>query len=189
MIRISTVFTGLEGLPGLSQLYFTGETQAEADECSARVLDFMSALANNVVDDIQMDVQTTAAVIEPGTGFITDFLEVAGGSVLGLSASGTTAGATQAIIGFGTNVVRNGRRVQGRTFIPGVPSNLIAGGRFTSGGQNGFQLSAQGTLGALGGIAQHVVWSRPTLTSPGLTALVNTYTVPAYLGVLRSRRK
>lgn len=121
MLRVRTSFSGPSGTPWLSTFYFSGnDSQSGATDANNAVGAFWSAVDNFMRTGItwgtlaQVDELTAAGVlvggypVTPATG--------AGGD----AATGQLPSAVQALVTWDTGAFVGGRRIKGRTFIPGL---------------------------------------------------------------------
>lgn len=187
MIRINSVFTGLPGLPGLSSLYFRGNSQTVAQDAATAVAAMWTDLALSLANDLTIDVDNVAIQINPENGEQTAFYAVTGATVTGTLSGEVLPYTTQLSAGFRTQGVVNSRRVQGRIFIPGWTEDNNVNGTVGS-GVNAF---VDGTMADTIGAAplDHVVWSRPVDGGRlGSEHSVVTYASNTEWAVLRSRR-
>lgn len=89
--------------------------------------------------------------------------------------------ATQGLLRFRTGLIRNGRRVQGRAFIPGIVRLASVAGN------NGDAAAWTNDAAALP-LSPLVVWSRPGPAGAGVAAQVTSVDCWTEFAVLRRRR-
>lgn len=138
-------------------------------------------------------VRTEGRTMDPTTGTLTGFWsEPTPQTGVGTGLGATGADATQVIAGWLTETVVAGRRVQGRSFIPGLIQTTISNGNLGTAARATF-LDAGNTLVA--SAAGFSVWSRPKDPTdadpagrPGVLVPVTSAKVPTMLGVQRRRR-
>lgn len=167
----------------VSVLNFGGVTTAAV--AHQDVQDFLLATNSQRSDQVAWTVRQESRVIDPATGQITDFVNGPGL----LNGVGETSGqpvsdATQVLQRWRTADVKNGRRVQGRTFLPGLPSVSLTGGNLNPGALAVFQDAAE-DLVLTGNL---VVWSRPVDGAGGSEHEVISTSTWDELAVLRQRR-
>lgn len=200
ILRVRSEWTGFNGAPGYTNLFFRdftsdgpgGQTGTVENATAAvdRVRGFWGALSGLMPDDVTINPESTVDLLEDSTGELIDsFTSATGGSVKGTDTGGYQA-AGGASITWRTGGVRNGRRVIGRTFL--VP---LAGSLFNTTGQliptiqNTIQTAANALLNPAG-TPDLGVYARPS--SPGATDgawfVARGAQVPSRGSILRSRR-
>lgn len=106
--------------------------------------------------------------------------------VVGTGAGDAWANATQALLRSNTSIIKNGRVLKGRTFIPGLTTGGITQGEISPGAAG---LILTGFNSTFITAALPVIWSRPGPKGPGSFAPVTSYSVWNELAVQRNRRK
>lgn len=189
MIRIDVVYTGLQGLPGVSSLYWAGDSQAVADDAAAATVDFFEAIQANLTPLMQVDVSNIAVGVNEEDGVLFDFLPVIGTTINGTGVDEPYPIGTACVFQFKTATIVRGRRVQGRIYVPGFTEGNDSGtGVLDPGNVTGLSTIAANTLGAATGV--QVVWSRPVEGgAAGSIAPVVTYGVSEVFSNLRTRRR
>lgn len=120
MLHVRTIFTGVAGLPGYSNLYFQGDTLSEATGAANAVQAFYLAIRGFQSNLFRAQVQSEVAVVDPTTGNTTDVLSVPAQPLIsGAANAALLPPGAQAVVRFSTPLFRAGRRVQGRTNVPG----------------------------------------------------------------------
>lgn len=194
--KISVNWTGFNGAPGYTNLYFrdfetSGLDQAIIDGSVAKVESWVSSIQTRVPNTVTLQVQQTVPIIESTTGTLVRFMNATTAPAARVgSGTGAYSAAAGACVNWYTDGVRNGRRVRGRSFIVPLAGSALA----TDGTIDNTQLtglrSASTTMAAVGGTGDLGVWARPT--GPGATDgvwySVTSVTVPDKTAVLRSRR-
>lgn len=194
IFRVRATLTGFSGGPGLMTQYFSpavaGFNAALAQLSVDRVRDALTAGAALWNSSMTWSVDGTVDEIDEATGTMLDSITVTSRSVAGGSVGSNQGPAPAgACVVWKTAEVKNGRRVQGRTFL--VP---LASGHFEG---NGTLAEAALTLCNDFGASMndagatdlvHVVWSRPVLGVGGTKHGITGYNTKDKVAVLRSRR-
>lgn len=196
MMRVRVAWTGWQGAPGLSTVYFTGAgatpTGPEVTEALSRVQAFLTAARPLFNGGINSVYQGQVDFLNDATGALTGGDTRPNGSNTVGSAVGSIAPVTAALVGqFSTAVVVNGRRVKGRLFLSPVANGMFdTVGRPTSTARSTVTtaISALGPPPIVTPIT-HVVWHRPSDAGPGVAVPVNGYSAWSEPSVLRSRRQ
>lgn len=127
MLRIRTVTTGVAGAPFYTNLYF-GTALGTAAQAHAAVTAFWTSMRDFISSSLTMRVEGEIAIIDSDTGEQTGSASVTGTTVTGAQATNNLPPATQGLIRWRTGNFVGGRRLQGRTFIPGVTVALSSNG-------------------------------------------------------------
>lgn len=183
MLRVRTQFSGVQGAPWLSTMFFQaatedGTTAAAAVSAVGAFWTTVKALINSSI------TYTTLAQV--------DFIDVNGnhtGAANTTPATGTGGAATgilpmavQGLVQWRTGTYINNREVRGRTFIPGLTTGALSSGALASASQTTIN-SAASTL--IGNATAHIsVWDR---THSGVATVVSGAAWSQF-AVLRSRR-
>ncbi len=180
MKRIRTVFTGVAGAPYYNNLYFTnGPTAQDA-------LDLVEAFWNDcsavMTTECVWAQEDTVAVVDPTTGVIDSFDSGTGASGAGDLSQELLPLQTQALITWKTLLVPAGRRLQGRTFVPGLGEGDNDQGFLSSAAATLLGTAADNLIDNSGG--NFIIWSRTN----GVTAVASSATIGSKFAVLRSRR-
>lgn len=140
MLRVRTVTSGVAGVPWYTNWYFgTADTQGNADAAVAKVAAFWDAVDGLMDNACTMLTETEVAVVDPATGDLTGVFSTAGDTETGDSAATPLPYANQGMITWNTGIFLAGRRFRGRTFIPGLTSDVLdTDGTFTGGTITGF---------------------------------------------------
>lgn len=195
--RVRTVFSGVEGTPYYSNLYFAndggGDVSADAHDA---VVDFWDSLKGSMAILLTWVVEADVTQIDEVTGEITGITSVAPVTGAGVANGDIMPTMTQLLGRLLTDTYQDSRRLRGRIFIPGMLESLNVVGR-PAAALVSLATSSVGALFAPGGSAQPlVVWRRPrpASTDPvrparaGSYALVTAAEVWTEWSVLRSRR-
>lgn len=195
ILRVKINWTGFVGAPGYTNLYFSefvseGYTQAHADGAVAKAVSFVNGIKTYLPNVVTIGVDPTVEIVQADTGQLVGFFTTAPAAPSAGTASGTYSAASGVCFSWGTNGVRNGRRVRGRTFV--VP---VAGAYYDLDGtiNNTAATSLRATGAALlatGGVTDFGIWSRPSSkgATDGVWHAAETATLKDKVAVLRSRR-
>lgn len=180
--RVRTVFTGLAGLPGYSNLYFKPVVSNDALAAHAAVTALWQSLDGALNAGLTWTCEGDIALIEDSSGL--QIAEVTTDTTTGVGGSGANSlpFATMGLMRFRTSDFIGGRQVRGRCYVPGFVEEESVGGLPTAA-----TLTAMSTaFGAISDVANapHVVWSR----THGQSFEVTSYSPWNQWAVLRSRR-
>lgn len=195
--RVTSRWTGFTGAPGFTVLHFrdfggTDITVPDAQAAVDRVYTFFNAIKSLLPAQVTVQVQGEVEAIDEPTGALQDVLvATAPAAVVGTAISSNSyAAAVGGVVSWRTGVVRNARRIRGRTFL--VPLTTTAfdnTGTLTSTALTTLNAAAT-ALRDTTSIADLGIYARPTApgATDGLWALVTGHQVPDMGAVLRSRR-
>lgn len=191
MVReIITEWTSPGDSPKLSVMYFD-EAPTIASQRTALAA-MWGTVDNSLATLCAWRIRTEGRVLDTATGALTGFWnEGTAQAGAGTSPTTTVADATQLLIQWLTNTIVDGRRLRGRTFVPGLPTSAVTAGNLASGIQTAVDAAAD-TFVASG--AGFQIWHRPTPgaggapPSGGSAAAVTGASVWNELAVLRKRR-
>lgn len=131
MMRIRVVMTGVAGSPYYANHYFPDGLSTDAQDQAQRVHDCYNGFATSLRTPLSIAVDTFVPTIDPATGDITGSFDITP-----IAPSGCTnvndplPPRTQLLARWNTPTYVGGRRVQGRTFLPGLCENWnVSGGR------------------------------------------------------------
>jgi len=195
VLRVKINWSGFVGSPGYTNFHFTefvseGYTQEQADACAAKVQTFITSMKNYLPATVTLTVDTTVDIIQTDTGNLVGFFTVAPGAAQVGTNPATYAAAAGACISWGTNGVRNSRRVRGRTFIVPLASNsLDTNGSINDSSLTGIRAAAAALIANVG-TGDLSIWARPTgpEATDGVSFPVETYKVNDKVAMLTSRR-
>lgn len=200
ILRVRSEWTGFNGAPGYTNLFFrdfttdgpggTTGTVENATAAVARVQNFWGALASMLPDDVTITPDSNVDLLEDTTGELIDSFSATGAGPVEGTDSGGYQSAGGACITWRTGGIRNGRRIIGRTFL--VP---LAGSLFTTTGgliptiQQNIQTAANALLNPAG-TPDLGVYARPTApgAADGQWTVARAASVPSRGSILRSRR-
>lgn len=195
IIRLTVNWTGFLGAPGYTNLHFRDFTagaidQAMVDGAVTKLDTWLDAWIPVVPTVASFTINPAVEILEETTGVLTNYMTATpDGARVGTS-TGVYVGGTGACINWYTNVVRNGRRLRGRTFM--VPLGLQA--MTNDGTIDDTRLAtlrtASTTLINATGSGDLGVWARPTTPggSDGEWAVATVATINDKMAQLRSRR-
>lgn len=183
MIRVRSVITGVEGTPWVSNMYFDpGNTGGDEQAAVDSVGEFWAAHNASVRTACVLNTEPEVPTIDPATGEVTAVVTT-DPFTLDFTATGEALpAATQFLHRWTTNNFVGGRRIRGRTFIPGVTEDVN-----TAQGKPNAGMFTAGTTAAnalLSSPAVFCLWSRKN----GIAALVTGFSMWDQWAVLRSRR-
>lgn len=161
-------------------------TAVAASVQRAAIAAFLGDVSGSLSSQVVWTVRTEGAEFDDATGLQTGFWNDP--TVLtdpGSASAQPVADATQILFRWRTSVVVAGRRVQGRSFIPGYLASGLTGGNLSAASQTALNTIAQGFVDTEVGLG---VYSRPTDSRPGTLAAVESGSVWAELAVQRRRR-
>lgn len=173
-----------------------GTPTAVVTEAHARVRAFWNSFAAQIGSNSTLTINPVADEVEETNGqIVNQQVGTLPAAVVFTSAGEYLPMQTQALLKLGTSIFRDGRRVSGRQFIPGLtePANTAGGQPLAS------VMTALGTAAALLGTTvvtpiNQRVWSRPRAADAthsarsGLSVVVTSRTTGASWAVLKSRR-
>lgn len=183
MLRVRTQFDGPIGAPWLSTMYFVGDdTSSGATAAVGKVGDFWAACDDSMTNQLTWATLGTVELLSPA-GVLLGSFSAAVRSGAGIQSVQVAPRSSQMEIRWETGVFRAGRRIFGKTYLPGnVTGNLSASGDWNT----AFVTATQGRANALrlGPVPQLAVWSKKNSTVDVVTGGVALPRV----AVLRSRR-
>lgn len=197
MLRITTRWTGFTGAPGFTVMHFrdfggTPPVLSDAQAAVDKVYAFFNAIKAYFPAQVTVQVLGEAEIIEDTNGQLQDILVATTPAAI-VGTAGTTvayAAALGAVVSWRTGLVRNGRRIRGRTFLVPLTSSAFDNtGTLLPAALTVFNAAAV-TLRDTTGIADLGVYARPTTTggTDGEWALITGHSIPDMGSILRSRR-
>lgn len=196
IIRVKVSWNGFVGGPGYTNLYFEPVpesdtiTQPVVDNAVTKVQTFLTAWRQWLPPIVTTGVDATVEELDEVNGELMGFWSATVTAAAGGTGGTAFASVAGACISWGTQGVRNGRRVRGRTFM--VP---LAGSAYdTDGTIHGTHLpvmrTAANALHGDAGGARLVIWARPNTLLPidGGAYDVITASISDKVAVLSSRR-
>lgn len=197
MLKVKVRWAGFTGSPGWSNFFFrdfsgTGEpTSDQAAPAVARVNTFFTAIKDRFTPNVNWTIQPDVEVVQETNGNLVDiFNTTATAPIVGSNTILTYAAPAGVVVTWRTGIVRNGRRVRGRTFlVPTSSACFQADGSIETASLSIFQNAANALCNSTGS-PDLGVWARPSApgANDGSWSLVNSATVPDMAAILRSRR-
>jgi hypothetical protein len=166
-------------------MYFD-ESQPVADQRAA-VDGLWTNMQTHLVINYTWTVQTSGRELNTASGALEDFwTEGTAHTGTGFAGTGTSvADATQVLCRWRTNSIIGGRRLQGRTFVPGLTKGSLSGGNLSASAQGDIASACATFVNDLVGFQ---VWHRPVGGTGGSAAPVTGSAVWNELAVQRKRR-
>lgn len=186
MLRVRTVFTGPPGTPWLSTMYFQGNTQADADNAVVDVTAFWNAVDAGITSSASWSTEPDVADLDIATGDLVQSFSTTPGVGSGASAGDMLPTASQALVRWVTPGVVAGRRVRGRTFVPGVTEAFAAAGRPIAAYLTTLNTAAAALIAS--GTSNFSIWSRPVPGRVGTAHSATSGSGWSDFAVMRSRR-
>lgn len=195
VLRVKINWTGFVGAPGFTNLYFSefnqeGYTQAHADGAVAKAGAFVTDMKFYIPMAVTIGVDPIVDIVQADTGDLVGFFNTTPPAAGPGGQAGNFSAASGLCISWGTNGVRNGRRVRGRTFIvPLAASQYDSNGTLNDGNLAAFRTIANNLI-ATGGTSDFGIWSRPSTpaASDGAWFPATTATIKDKVAILTSRR-
>jgi formylmethanofuran:tetrahydromethanopterin formyltransferase len=128
--RVTTVFSGLTGAPYFSNMFFA-DADAVQEDINA-VAAFWTAINDQIVNDLTWTVQADVATISESSGQITSITSGSASNGGGTYSGEVIPFANQGLVSWITDAIAGGRRVRGRTYIPGLGIGGIEEGFMTT---------------------------------------------------------
>ena len=195
MLKFSARWTGFAGAPGVTNFYARdfsegGVDQAMADGFITRLDAYLDAWAGFLPVNVSLLVDPTVEVIEAETGDLQGYYTVTADSSRSGSSTDNWSAASGAVVSWYTDLVRNGRRLRGRSFF--VP--LYGAAYDSTGTLNNTMLTtlraASTTFITAAGTGRMGVWGRPTspTANDGTWSFVTSARINDKVAILSSRR-
>lgn len=185
LLEVTTTWTAENAQPGTTVMYFfeVGDIAALRADLDA----MYTAFADRLDTLTTWSIATSGNVLDEATGtLVGDWAEPTAQTGAGLASGQPVSNAAQALLQWRTGVVVNGRRLRGRTFIPGIAQQALDGGQLSAATQADMAAAAQAF--AVDPDVSLVVWHRPSDSGPGEAHAVTTGSVWNELAVMRKRR-
>lgn len=164
--EINTVWTGPGHSPKVNVMYFFGDTGQAG--IRAFIGDFWTAISGNISNDVQWSVAREGKVLNDQTGDVVSWWNDAS-TVSGVGANNNEIlpDSTQLLLQWFTGQVVNNRRLRGRTYVPGLGSNMLVDGNV----QEAYRTTVRGAQQTFLTDAPLMVWHRPVSGSASGQAL------------------
>lgn len=185
MREILTDITTHSGGGKVAVMFFDEVQPLEAQ--LGAVTSFWNAVRPQIDASVTFKVRNNGRIMDEQSGQVTGFWSGTGQAVVQGSGTGqAVADATQVLVQWRTGVVRAGREVRGRTFIPGLNAVNLADGNIGEAYAAAIEQAADTYLTdtSIG----FGIWSRPTEGRVGALVQVASTRVWRELAVLRRRR-
>lgn len=193
--QYTAVWTGFQGAPGYTKFhYMNRDSQSLVDAGGNQMRTFFVALQNYLSTGWSIQVQQTVPFFDMVTGRMVGETSqtAAPAAVAGLSSTSAWAGGVGAMIAWGTNVIWNGHRVHGRTFLVPLRGASDVDGTILPAAISAIQSAGSALITSAAG--DFVIWSRQFSPPPesqqinGTTGSIISGIVRDKSGILRSRR-
>jgi hypothetical protein len=183
MLRVRVAMTStIGGGPYLATHYFSNDaTPTDAQNCVAAVGTFWGSVDNVMDSQISWTTEPEVAVVG-FDGVITGSIATTPVTGAGAVAADSVPLASQALVRWFTPVFVGGRRIRGRTFVPGLTTGGNTNGRVTAATATTIQNAANALIADANTVL--VIWSRVHASA----ASVSTASVWSEFASLRSRR-
>ena len=181
MYRIRTEFSGMQGAPWLSTMFFQ-EGGGTAQQAVTAVGVFWGAVDARIDTEVNWTTLADVETVEQTTGDVTAVTSTTPATGTGGEATSSLPPATQGLVRWRTGQYIAGREVRGRTFIPGLVIGTDDNGQVIS----TYMTTVNNAAAALIADANSAltIWSRAN----NLERVVTSGTMWAQYAVLRSRR-
>lgn len=181
--EIITSWTGPGHSPKLSIMYFDAEVPLEPQREAIRQFVFG---IRGMLAGYSASVARVGDVIDDATGeLVGEWSSTVDASVSGTGVTPSVADASQALVRWRTSAIVNGRRLRGRTFIPGISSQYLSAGNLSGSGVTTITGAASAFVTSAVGFR---VWHRPSGGSGGQSADVTSASVWEEFATQRRRR-
>lgn len=148
---------------------------------------FLTAIKGQLSQTVTASIAASGRSFDPATGLLTG--EWTRPSLINVAMTSTNSegpDSSQVLLRLRSTLISRGRFVKGRTFIPGLATNLYSLGNVATPTVDLFQTSINTFVTSSPGL---VVWQRPTPEQSGAEAIVSSVSVWNEAAVLRRRRK
>lgn len=186
LYRVQTFFTGSPVSDGLNSLFFDA-AEGTPGQANAAANAFWESARGLMYTAQTATVSGTVDLINEATGVLVDSTGGPDTAHVGANAASPLPPYTQMLCRLITGTIVNGRRLQGRFFIPGLTEDHnVTPGVPSSASHDAIEDALE--LLATGADHQLVVWHRPVDGAGGSKAAVTGTNVAGQWGVLRKRR-
>ena len=178
-------WTTPSGTAGRSICYFAadaGSVNAQRDALG----DFLGAYIPYCATTVRFDIEKVGRVIQDSNGqHIADWTDGPTFTGTGTQTDGPVPDVAQVLMRWRTESFAGGRRLQGRTFLPGLARANVEAGNVASGVLNALVTAGAGLVSSSVGFG---IWRRPKPTSAGSFALVSQAVPWEEMATQRRRR-
>lgn len=185
--RVETHWSGLQGGPGLTVCHFTGGGGTPA-QASTDMAAFWQATNDRRGTGVTWTMNNEVLIVESDDGEILDAVAVTAATGVGNAGGDDMPDQINGLLRLTTGVYFNGRRLQGRIFLPGATESQSGPGGIPSGEYTADYDAAAATLlgSANSGL---IVWRRPQPENSliGEFAVVSGATTKGTWATLRKR--
>jgi hypothetical protein len=120
LMELHTTWTGVGGSPYYTTLRALVGGDTTAEEFSDAWMACLTARAVDFVDNIVAVIEPELTIIDSTTGILVGTTTTTGNTFTGSSSGDQLPLAAQALLQWSTGVVVQGKRLRGRTFLPGM---------------------------------------------------------------------
>lgn len=194
LFRVRSVLSGFPGGPGVATMYFL-----DINTAPDSIRSFWEGMFSMIPADVTIKVDGVGDVIEDTTGALVGQWIFPAPAVVQCTGAGNYAAPAGGLIRWETGVIKDGRRLRGKTFVvPMIAIQFQTDGSLAPTTLTDMLAAAQVLI--TGQNASFVIWHRPfkgtpaTATKParpshlGSHSLVTGASIPDKVVVLRSRR-
>lgn len=183
--EIVAAWTTPAGTKGRTITYFAADA-ASIEAQRAALDDFLSAYVPYCATTVSYTVERQGRVIQDSNGqHIADWTGSLNLTASGTQTDGPVPDVAQVLAKWATESFAGGRRLQGRTFLPGLARANVEGGNVATGVLTAVATAGNALVGAGVGFG---IWHRPTATSAGSFALASQASVWTEMATQRRRR-
>jgi len=200
IFKVVAEWQGFQGAPGYTNLFFrniisdgapgTLDERASAILAQGRVFNFFQDIMTFFPDDVKIQVQANVDVLEDTDGALVGNWQGDPLAQLQGENAGGYAAASGACVSWQTSVIRNRRRIRGRTFlVPLRSDSYLTTGRIGPGTATAIQTAANELVDPAG-LNTFGIWARPSSkgATDGVWAPAKSGRMTDLPAVLRSRR-
>jgi hypothetical protein len=153
----------------------------------AAVAEFWGDISPLINPNVKWTVETSGRILDEATGglvgtWFDGTVQTGNGTASG---SSTLAGATMVLARWRAGIIVNGRRLQGRTYVPGISGGVSADGELAP---SSLTVANGAVLGFVQAEVGFSIWHRPKGSTPGSIHPVNDGDVWREFAVQRTRR-
>ena len=173
------------GTRGRSVLYANAAGGSVSSQRSA-LNTFLAAYIPYCANTVQYAIETTGRVLVAETGQVTgEWSEPTVRAGVGTQTAGPVPDVAQVLVRWRSGLFVNGRRLQGRTFLPGLSRGNVEGGNVAPGVVTAVNTAATAFANALVGFS---VWGRPQPSRAGTFSSIVSGSCWTEMATQRRRR-